>query len=390
MRATPVASRSEFLIPEADLRARGGGKWVRYPPDVLPAFVADMDFEVAPAVQAALRHFTDTQDYGYGQMDDAEALFAAFAHWMKRRHGWAPDPALTVANTDVVQGIVAMLVAFTAPGDGVIVQTPVYPPFLTFTESTGRRLVENPLVDAGGRFAVDLDGLEQAARTARAILLCNPHNPTGRVLDRAELEGIAAVAARHDLVIVADEIHADLVFDGARHIPMETIGGAAERTVTLTSATKGFNIAGVRTSIAHFGTPELKSRFHAAIADRLLGGPSRFGIAATVAAWREGEAWLAEVMGYLDGNRRRVAEWAEAVGLPHHLPEATYLAWLDCRHLDLPEDTSPYEHFLERAKVGLSNGADFGPPGRGHVRLNFATSREILDAVLGRLASALD
>ena len=380
----------DFLLGEADLRGRGGGKWTRYPPDVLPAFVADMDFRVAPAVQRALVHFTDTQDYGYGQMTDAEGLYAAFAEWMQRRHGWSPDPALTVANTDVVQGIVSMLVAFTEPGDGVIVQTPIYPPFLMFTAKTGRRLVENPLLDDGSRYAVDLEGLERVAAGARVLLLCNPHNPTGRVLERAELEGIARIAAEHELLIVADEIHADLVYPGSSHVPMETIPGAAERTVTLTSATKGFNIAGARASLAHFGSAELKLRFEAAVADRLLGGPSRFGLAATIAAWREGEAWLGEVMRYLDGNRRRVAEWARTMALGHHLPEATYLAWLDCRRLELPEESSPYDYFLERAKVGLSQGSDFGEASRGFVRLNFATSAEILEEILARLGSVLD
>ena len=379
-----------FLVSEADLRARGGGKWVRYPADVLPAFVADMDYQVAPPVQAALRRFTDTQDYGYGQMTDMEGLYAAFARWMERRHAWSPDPGLTEANSDVVQGIVAVLTAFTDPGDGVIAQTPIYPPFLTYTEKTGRRVVENPLRDAGDRFEVDLEHLERVAREARLLLLCNPHNPTGRVLERSELEAIARIAAVHDLVIVADEIHADLVYPGAAHVPMETIPGAAERTVTLTSATKGFNIAGVRASVAHFGGAALKERFDARIAERLLGGPSRFGVAATIAAWDEGEAWLDEVMDYLDGNRRRVAEWAGQMGLGHHLPEATYLAWLDCRHLELPEGTTPQQHFLERARVGLSEGSDFGAPGARHVRLNFATSREILEEILGRLGRALD
>ncbi len=245
-----------YLIGADQLRARSGGKWKKYGPDVLPAFVADMDFKVAPAVQAAIEQLTNTQDYGYGQMTDPNSvpLFDAFAAWMSRRHNWQPDPKLTHANTDVIQGLVATMVAFTAPGDGIIVQTPIYPPFLRFVPSTDRRLVENPLVDDGTRFVVDLEGLERAAPQATMILLCNPHNPTGRVLERAELEGIAAIAAAHNLTIVSDEIHADLVYPGATHIPMETIEAAAERTVTLTSATKGFNIAGLRTSIAHFGS----------------------------------------------------------------------------------------------------------------------------------------
>src|SRR4029077_8668277 len=219
-----------YLLSADELRARGGGKWTKYAGEVIPAFVADMDFKVAPAIQAAIERFTQSQDYGYGQMTDAIPLFDAFAGWMERRHNWRPDPALTHANTDVVQGLVATIFAFTQPGDGVIAQTPVYPPFLRFIASTGRHLLENPLVDDGTRFVVDLEGLERVAPQATMILLCNPHNPTGRVLERAELEGIAKSAAAHNLTIVSDEIHADLVYPGATHIPMEAIGAAADRT----------------------------------------------------------------------------------------------------------------------------------------------------------------
>ena len=379
-----------FLLGIDQLRARNGGKWKMYPADVVPAFVAEMDFKVAPAVHEVIRRFTDTQDYGYGQMTDMVPLFEAFAAWMAHRHSWQPDPALTLVNTDVVQGLVATIVAFSEPGDGVIAQTPVYPPFLRFTTSSGRSVIESPLIDDGRRFVVDLEGLERAASKASVILVCNPHNPTGRVFERAELEGIARVAADHDLTIVSDEIHADLIYAGPKHIPMETIPGAAARTVTLTSATKGFNIPGLRTSIAHFGSPELKERFDRKFPEHILGGPSRFGVAATIAAWSEGEAWLDEVMKHLDRNRTLVAEWATRANLGHHEPESTYLAWLDCRRLDLPEGITPQKHFLEHAKVALSDGSDFGVPGQGHVRLNFATSTEILDEILSRLSTALD
>ncbi|HXC79672.1 MAG TPA: PatB family C-S lyase [Candidatus Acidoferrum sp.] len=378
-----------FLIGADQLRARSGGKWNTYPREVLPAFVADMDFKVAPAVQDALMKFTDTQDYGYGQMTDTIPLFEAFSKWMARRHHWQPDPALTHANATVVQGLVASLLAFSEPGDGIIAQTPIYPPFLLTIEGTGHRLVENPLVDSGTRFVVDVEGLKRAAEQASMILLCNPHNPTGRVLERAELEAIATIAANHNLTIVADEIHADLVYPGATHIPMETIAAAAERTVTLTSATKGFNIAGLRTSIAHFGSPELKARFDKRFPPHLLGMPSRVGVAASIAAWSEAEDWLNDVMLYLDHNRQRVTGWAAQANLGHYPPEATYLEWMNCRRLDLPAGTTPQQHFLEHAKVALSEGLNFGERGQGHVRLNFATSAEILEDILGRLGGAL-
>jgi cystathionine beta-lyase len=349
-----------------------------------------MDFAVAPAVQAVMKRFVDTQDYGYGRMTDRADLAEAFAAWMSRRHGWQPDPALTNAIGDIVQALVSTIVAFSEPGDGVIAQTPVYPPFLRGVAGTGRRLVENPLVDDGTRFVVDLDGLERVAGQATILLLCNPHNPTGRVFERAELEGIATIAAAHNLTIVADEIHADLVYPGATHIPMETVSAATDRTVTLTSATKGFNIAGLHCAIVHFGSAALKEKYAGRFPEWLLGGPGRLGIAATMAAWGASEDWLAAVMRYLDRNRRAVAEWAARADLGHHLPESTYLAWLDCRRLHVPEGETNQKHFLERAKVALSEGSDFGERGRNYVRLNFATSAEILDEMLGRLSGALD
>ncbi|HEV1992017.1 MAG TPA: aminotransferase class I/II-fold pyridoxal phosphate-dependent enzyme, partial [Candidatus Dormibacteraeota bacterium] len=293
-----------FLLSVDELRDRRGGKWKMYPSDVLPAFVADMDFKVAPSIQAAVERLTEKQDYGYGQMTDTVPLFEAFSEWMARRHNWRPDPTLTHAQTHVVQGLLATLVAFTEPGDGVIVQTPIYPPFLRYTAESGRRVVENPLVHDGKRFVLDVEALERAAADATMILLCNPHNPSGRVLTRTELESIATVAATHNLTIVSDEIHGDLVYPGETHIPMETIDAAAERTVTLTSATKGFNIPGLRTSVAHFGSPALKERFDRKFPAHLLGGPNRIGVAATIAAWCESEDWLNSVMLYLDRNRR--------------------------------------------------------------------------------------
>jgi cysteine-S-conjugate beta-lyase len=381
---------ASFLLAADQLRARTGGKWKNYPADVIPAFVADMDFTVAPAIQAVMKRFVDTHDYGYGQMTERAALSEAFAAWMSRRHGWQPDPDLTNAIGDVVQALVSTIVGFTQPGDGVIAQTPVYPPFLRAIANTGRRLVQNPLIDDGTRFMVDLDGLERAAGQATMLLLCSPHNPTGRVLERAELEGIATIAAAHNLTIVADEIHADLIYPGAKHIPMETISAATDRTVTLTSATKGFNIAGLHCAVTHFGSAGLKEKYGSVLPEWLLGGPSRFGIAATIAAWRESEEWLGELLRCLDRNRRVVAEWAARADLGHHPPESTYLAWLDCRRLHVQVGETTQKRFLEHAKVALSEGSDFGEPGRGHVRLNFATSAEILDEILGRLSGALD
>jgi len=381
-----------FALPVETMRARRGIKWKRYGETVLPAFIADMDFAVAEPVQSAVRRIVDQQDYGYYHREDLDGLESAFAERMRVRFGWEPTPERTLPITDLLQGIAAALVAFSEPGDGVLVQTPIYPPFLSGIDGTGRRRVLNPMLDSGSRLVVDADGLLRVVdyRT-RVVLLCNPHNPSGRAFEREELEAIGRVAVERDLVIVSDEIHCDLVYPGGRHIPTGSLGGEiAARTVTVNSATKGFNIAGLRCAVIHFGSDELHERFRRAIPERLLGGVNAIGIDATIAAWRQGQPWLDEVMERLRANRDRVAAWvAEVVPAIHsYPPEATYLAWLDCSRLALPA-ASPQEFFLREAKVALGAGGDFGPGGEACVRLNFATSAPILDEVLERMAAAI-
>jgi cystathionine beta-lyase len=234
-----------------------------------------------------------------------------------------------------------------------------------------------------------VDDLRRKAPGAKLVLLCNPHNPTGRVLARAELDAVVEVAREHDLVIVSDEIHADLVYPGARHVPTALLGPEAEVcTVALLSASKAFNLAGLRCAVAVFGADALRRRF-LGVPRHLRGGLGAPGLEATLAAWRHADPWLAQVLSLLEANRDFTAEFVarELPGVRHVPPQATYLAWLDCRALDLAP--SPYEFFLREAKVALSDGRAFGPPGQGHVRLNFATSRAILTEALERMAKAL-
>lgn len=381
-----------FVLPANAMRARRGIKWRRYGDAVLPAFIADMDFAVAEPVQRAVRRIVDQQDYGYAHREDRDRVEAAFAERMRERFGWEASPERTLLITDLLQGIAAAVVAFSEPGDGVVVQTPIYPPFLSGIDGTGRRRVLNPMVDSGSRLVVDSDGLRRVVdERTRLLLLCNPHNPSGRAFEREELDAIGSVAIERDLVIVSDEIHCDLVYPGAQHIPTGSLGReVAARTVTVNSATKGFNIAGLRCAVMHFGSDELQERFRRAIPERLLGGVNAIGIDATIAAWRHGQPWLDQVMGRLRANRDRVAAWvAEAVPAIHsYPPEATYLAWLDCRGLGLSA-ASPQEFFLREAQVALGAGGDFGPGGEACVRLNFATSASILDQVLERMAAAI-
>ncbi|MGE3912822.1 MAG: MalY/PatB family protein, partial [Chloroflexota bacterium] len=277
------------------------------------------------------------------------------------------------------------------PGDGIVVQTPIYPPFLDTIATTGRRMVENRLVDDGTKLVLDVDGLRKVVddRT-RMMMVPNPHNPTGRAFTREELEAMAAVALERDMIIISDEIHSDLVYSGHKHIPFASISPeVAARTITLTSATKGFNIPGLRAALMYFGSLDLKERFHQTMPARLLGAPNVIGIDATVAAWRYGQPWLKEVMAVLEANRNRVTEFLakEMPAIKYRQPEATYLAWLDCTALNLGR--SPFEFFLERAKVGLMDGANFGEAGVGSVRLNFGTSPTILEEILTRMAQSI-
>ena len=374
------------------LRRRRGEKWALYGPDVLPAWVAEMDFPLAEPVRRAVEQALEVDDLGYPLHPRPDELPALFAERMQTRFGWRPDPGRVEVIADVVQGIFVALTQLSAPGEGVIVQTPIYPPFLEAVAETGRRLVENPLVCAGpqARFELDLESLRSRIdASTRILLLCNPHNPTGRVLERRELETLAELALARDLVVVADEIHADLVFPPHRHIPFASLSREVEaRTITLTSATKAFNIPGLRCALAHFGSGALRRRF-LALPRALRGGLGALGQVATLAAWREGQPWLDAVLAYLAGNRDLVARFAaeRLPGVGHVAPEASFLAWLDCRPLRL--EPTPQRFFLAHAKVALSAGENFGRPGEGFARLNFATSRAILGEILERLAKAL-
>ncbi len=374
-----------------ELRRRRGEKWAQYPPDVLPAWVADMDFPVAEPIARHLAEAVRTHDLGYPINPTPSALPSVFAKRVLERFGWPLDPKRVLVLTDVVQGIYIALETLTEPGAGVILQPPVYPPFFQAVHETHRRLVSNPLVRGPRGYELDVDSLRRVCDAGtRVLLLCNPQNPTGRVFTRAELEELARIAVERDLIVISDEIQCDLVYPGRRHVPFATLGPEVEaRTVTLTSATKGFNIAGLRCAVAAFGSDSLMSRFKS-VPSHVRGGLNTFGLAATEIAWTSAQPWLDDVMAYLDGNRRFIAEFLRAriPDIGHHPPESLYLAWLDCAALDLG-GAAPYDFFLQRARVALSDGRNFGPGGETFVRLNFATSRAIVTEILERMARAL-
>ncbi|MCR9097243.1 MAG: pyridoxal phosphate-dependent aminotransferase [bacterium] len=373
------------------LRNRRSEKWHTYPADVLPAWVAEMDFPIAAPIHDELRRFVDSGDVGYPLGLRQTGLPDVFCERMTERFGWEPDVRRVEVLSEVVQGMYVALEAYSEPGDGVVVQTPIYPPFLGSVRDMKRTLVENRMRLEGDRLEFDLDALEASVTPGcRLLLFCNPHNPSGRVHTREELERVAALAVEHDLVVVSDEIHADLLYDGREHIPFATLSPeVAARTVTLTSASKAFNIPGLRTAIAHFGDHALQRRFNTVLHRHIRGGIGLFGLYATMAAWRWAQPWLDEVVPYLAGNRDFVAErLAERLPEVTFLrPEATYLAWLDCRGLAL--DGPPAAYFMRNGQVALSEGSLFGPGWEGFVRLNLGTSRPILAEVIDRMAKAL-
>jgi len=373
------------------LEQRRSEKWHTYPRGVLPAWVAEMDFPVAAPIERELARFVASSDIGYPLGLRQSGVAEAFAERMTERFGWSIEPARVEILSEVVQGLYLALAAYSEPGDGAIVQTPIYPPFLHAVRDLERRLVENRLVPGAGELVFDLDSLERAIDpSTRVLLFCNPHNPSGHVASRAELERLAALVLSHDLVVVTDEIHADLVFDGGRHIPFASLGREiARRTVTLSSASKAFNIPGLRCAVAHFGSEDLQQRFNAVSPKRFRGGLGLFGLFASTAAWRFGQPWLDEVVPYLERNRDFVQTFlSERIpAIRFYRPRATYLAWLDCAELALP--TSPASHFLQHGRVALSDGRLFGSGFESCVRLNFATSRPILHEILERMARSL-
>jgi cysteine-S-conjugate beta-lyase len=372
------------------LSGRLSEKWQRYGDGVLPAWVAEMDYPIAPAIRAVLERALDLDDFGYPAWHYARLVPEAFAERMERRFGWRADPDRVVVLSDVVQGLYIALLAYTSPGDGVLIQTPIYPPFLHSVRDTGRRLVACPLSDGGDRLGIDFGALRAASADVRVLMLCHPHNPSGRLFTLAELQALAALAIERDWLVLSDEIHADLAHPGHPFIPFAALGPeAAERTITLSSASKAFNIAGLRCAVAHFGTPALKARFDAAVPAHVRGGIGILGQHATEAAWRRSDDWLEQVLVLLDQQRRALltALRAELPEARVYLPEATYLAWLDLRALAL--EPTPAEFFRRRARVALFDGAFFGAGFEGYARLNFATSPALLQQIIERMVVAV-
>jgi cystathionine beta-lyase len=373
-------------IDVATLRRRRSAKWTAYPDDVVPAWVAEMDFPLALPIRERLHEVIELGDLGYPAAERC-GVREALTAWLARAQGWTVDPEAVVVLPDVMRGVELALLAHSAPGDAIAVPTPVYPPFLAVVKRNDRRLVEVPLRRDDSGFHQDLDAIEAAlVAGARMLLLCHPHNPTGHLHDHDELAAIATLAERHGAVVLSDVIHAPLTFDGTLHTPFATVSEeAAACAVTVTSASKAWNIPGLRTA---FMICERDSLLAPILATSPRGhmGCSIAGLEASIAAFAQGDEWLGTVLRLLERNRSMLLG-AALPGIEIGEPHATYLAWLDCRALELPE--GPFAFFLERARVALSDGMNFGLGGEGWVRLNFATSLGVLEQILDRMAGAL-
>jgi cystathionine beta-lyase len=373
------------LLPVAPidaLRQRRSAKWRFHPHDVLPLPVAEMDFDLAPPIQAALREAIDRSDTGYPAA--VPTLADALVGFAGERWGWEIDPAAVTAVADVGVGVVELLRVLVRPGDPVVICPPVYPPFFGWIPEAGGRVHEVPLRD--GR--LDLAGLERAfAAHPAAFLLCNPHNPVGRVHTRDELAEVVRLATAYGVPVISDEIHAPLVLPGATFTPILTVPGAAEVAVSLVSTSKAWNLAGLKCGTVVTASPAM-----AAVTDRLPPDTKwrvgHFGVLASVAAYTEGTPWLDRLLATLDDRRallgRLLAErLPEVVWQP---PEATFLAWLDCSAIGA--GAAPRDLFFEKGRVALEPGPRFGAAGSGHVRINFGTSAEILEEAVDRMAAA--
>ena len=364
-------------------------KWHRYGEDILPMWVADMDFRSPEPVIAALQERVAHGVFGYGF--ELEGLKDAVSAHLLDRQDWPVAPEQVNFVSGVVTGFNHAIYSLTAPGDSILIQTPVYPPFLAAPKQAGRVLVENQLIrGSDGKYEIDFDDFEQkAASGVKLFVLCSPHNPVGRVFSREELTRMAEICLANDVLICSDEIHADLVYSESCHIPMASLSPEiSAKTVTYLAPSKTFNVAGLSTSVFIAQDPPMRDHLKESMS-MLLGHPNILGLHAARAAYQHGRPWLEAVLRYLEANRDYLHDYVrdQLPGVDMWRPEGTFLAWLDCRGLNL--DVSPFEFFLNEAKVGLNDGKTFGSQGEGFVRLNFGCPRALLEEGLERMRKAI-
>lgn len=374
-------------LPLAELRERTSEKWREYPADVLPLFVAETNFPLAPAISGALRRAVETGDTGY--IASRTPLASTYADFARRRFGWSPDPARMRTTADVSMGIVEILRRVTQPGERVVVTPPVYPPFYDLVAEAGAEVQRVPLRDTGTGWELDLDGIRAAFDDgATAILLCNPHNPTGTVHGRDSLAALAEIADEFGAAVISDEIHAPLAQPGAGFVPFLHTGEAAERVgYAVVSASKAFNLAGLKCAVMVTAS-DATSAVVRGLPIEVEWRTGQFGLLAAIAAFSdESDPWLDGLLRTLDHNRLLLEDLvaSKLPGARYRIPDAGYLAWIDLSALGWGDN--PARRILKEAKVALHFGPAFGDEGRGFVRLNFGTSPEIITEAIERIAS---
>lgn len=363
-----------------DRRATNSYKWDSAPEGVLPMWVADMDFRTAPAIIDALQKRVAHGIFGYTRVPDA--YYDAVTSWFSRRHGWDIDREWIIYTSGVVPAVSAVIKALTVPGDKVIVQTPVYNCFFSSIRNNGCEIVSNPLRRTADTYEMDFDALERCAADPRAkvMLLCNPHNPAGRVWTPDELTRLGNICLRNGVTVVSDEIHCELVYQGFKYTPFASLSDAfLHRSVTCVSPSKAFNIAGLQIANIVAFDNDLRSRIDKAININEVCDVNPFGVAATIAAYNEGEEWLNQLVDYLHGNYEAMAEFCrrELPEFPITRLEGTYLVWMDCSSLGMPSDA--LEHaLLEDARLWLNAGTMYGAEGEGYMRWNIACPRSVM------------
>ncbi len=386
MTASPADQFDALTVEQ--LRARGSLKWTAHP-DALGAFVAEMDFGMAPVIREALDDMNARALYGYTPPALAREMAEACADYNLRAYNWAVDPDLVLPIPEVLAAFHQIITCYMRPGTKIIVPTPCYMPFVTIPAAHGREVIEVPMLNDGASWQMDLDALDQAFRDGGELLLiCNPHNPIGKVYTPEELAAIAEIVDRHGGRVFNDEIHAPLTYEGQQHTSYASISdAAAAHTITAASASKSWNLAGLKCAQVIFTNPDDKATWDARAA-RLAGEAATPGIIANTAAYRDGLPWLREVIDYIDGNRALATELlaAEAPQLKVIRPQGTYLLWVDCRATGRGDIC---DHFLTEAKVALTDGALCGHAGEGFVRINLATARPIVRQLTQAMIGAL-
>jgi len=364
-------------------------KWDKYGPDFIPAWIAEHDFGPPPAVNERLNHVVSSGAFGYHDAD--RRLGSSFAFWADTRSSWKINPQLVIPTVTVLQGVAACVEAFSSLGDGILYNTPSYPPFLDLPSHSKRRSVEWPLKKTDEGWQYDMESLEKILKNdpgIRLLLLCNPHNPTGVVLKETELTQIVNLCHAYNLTLISDEIHSDFIYKESTHIPTLTIDGADSITISLTSGAKSFALAGLRCAVAIPGNDSLKEKL-LEVPKFLLGGSNRMGCEATIAAWKTGSTWMDELVKTLD-ERRLHLKYRLDHEIPKakmFLPDSTFLAWIDLSEFNPGEN--PAKWLREKTGIACGNGPDFGSGGKNHIRLTFGTSASLLDEIIEKIIKGL-